>query len=146
MKCAAEFIAIKKEAIAKHEAELDAIRLERKARAVSFAESQVSITLEQLATKRELLQCYAKVILKTDEAGAYFYAIEKITNNSAKTISEEIDYSYFVKFLKEHCILCDELKNTTYYYVNGASCSVPTKELRIFIPAEGSERECGAAL
>lgn len=147
MKCAAEFIMMKKEAIAKHEAELETICAERRKNAIELIETVISDGLAKRAVNRQSLEVFLEVSIKEDEAGKYFKSISWWTPYADGTrhgipAGPAFDYTTFVKYLKKYCIDCSDggavhkyseyTKKDIHYY----------NKLRIFIPIE-SNRDCG---
>ena len=148
MKCAAGFIMMKNEAIAKHEAALQSIRIERSKRAIEMADTTIEKALTEKALQRQPLETYLEVAVGTDEVGKYFEEIvwstpysDGLRSGSSLFHVEKIDYNTFVEYLEKHCIAFFDSGSIYKYAISTRKNIHYYNKLRIFIPAQ-QERPC----
>ena len=133
MKCAAEFIMMKNEAIEAYEAAINVKYEEMVANAIKLCETTVNDAFINKAKNRETLKVKYWIGTYKDELGHEFF---RFGTHRSHLVSAQPAYALkpFIDYLHKFCyeVVVSEVDNDG------------DRELTIYIPKEDSDRTCGA--
>ena len=144
MNCAAELIIKKQEAIAKYQAKIDALKIERLKKTINFAEVTIDTALTKQAEERNDLEYYFEANVDTDELGQYFQVIHWYTpyadglkNGSPNT--ERLDYFGLINYLEKYCLTFSDSGAIYKYAIITKKDIHHYNRMRVYVAAPGPE-------